>query len=63
MSRGWQNLRWLPNTPGYVFTGMRHDGQTVKCRIVRGPDGQHQVTGEKLENLTGWREPVAADKK
>lgn len=54
-------LAWLPNTAGYRFVGVKNDGKTVKCRVVRDADtGQHSVKGVDEDvnyaDLRGWKE-------
>ena len=57
-------LSELPNTEGFRFVGIRHDGSRVNCRQVREYDGVQLLTGDvadgtRGDTLAGW-EPTCA---
>ena len=60
-SRKAKPLAWLPNTAGYLFTGIKHDGSEVRCRVTKNPaTGMHSVKGlvqdVTYQDLRGWKE-------
>ena len=54
MSR-YQNLAQLPQTAGYRFVALGHDGMEVLCRLVRGATGDLKVAGVPWDQIRGWR--------
>lgn len=52
----YKNLAQLPNTRGYRFVGLCHDGREVECRVAQKPDGSHYVASPvEYRELRGWR--------
>lgn len=51
--RAMRPLAWLPNNPGMLFLGVKHDGARVTC-TVRQVDGLCRVDGAALADLAGW---------
>jgi len=49
-------LRDLPNIHGYEFIGVRWDGSSEPCRIIKCDDGLHRIAGDKYKDLKAWRE-------
>lgn len=49
-----RQLRHLPNTDGFLFTGITWSFEHVQCRIERGDDGVHRIVGAELRDLRGW---------
>lgn len=49
-----KQLRYLPNTDGFLFTGVTWSYEHVKCQIERGDDGIHRIVGAALSDLRGW---------
>lgn len=49
-------LALLPNTPGYTFTGVRHDGTYCACHVVLDiAAGIHKIAGDATySELKGW---------
>ncbi len=54
--RGELPLRDLPNIHGYRFVGVRLDGSSEPCRVVKCEDGLHRIEGGKWHELRAWRE-------
>ena len=49
-------LSLLPNSNGFRFTGIKHDGTEAHCIVVRKSDGCHVIMGEaKYYDLKGWK--------
>jgi hypothetical protein len=49
-----RQLRHLPNTDGFLFTGFTWGFERVQCSIKRGDDGIHRIVGASLSDLRGW---------
>lgn len=49
-----RQLRHLPNTDGFLFTGITWSFERVQCSIKRGDDGIHRIVGASLSDLRGW---------
>lgn len=55
MSGRQQPMVLLPNTPGFRFVGMRHDGTELPCMVKRGTDGKNFISGIEFNQLRSWR--------
>lgn len=56
-------LGWLPNRDGFRFVGIKHDGSTAVCTVVRDPaTGMHRIAEGPVADFRGWRDfiPVAS---
>jgi hypothetical protein len=48
-------LKDLPNSHGFAFIGVRHNGTSSKCHVFKLPCGTHEIRGEaKYSDLEGW---------
>jgi hypothetical protein len=48
-------LKDLPNTPGFRFSGVLHSGDRVPCIVMRDYDGLCRVGGAARScDLSGW---------
>jgi len=55
MSR-YKPLGLLPNTRGYRFIGLTHDGKEVACMVAKALDGTHYVSSSVgYSELRSWR--------
>jgi hypothetical protein len=48
-----RKLKDLPNQDGYEFTGITVSG-SVPCKVMKGEDGLHHVSGVEYDRLIGW---------
>jgi hypothetical protein len=56
-------LGWLPNRAGFRLLGIKHDGTTAVCMVIRDPaTGMHRIAEAPVTAFRGWRDviPVAS---
>jgi len=46
--------RDIPNVDGFRFTAVTHDGEKIKSKVIKRPDGTHGVRGAKFSEIKGW---------
>lgn len=60
-------LIWLPNTEGFKFVGITHEGEEIDCTVKRISCGTHQVVDCEgklvFHKLKGWRSKWGTDSK
>lgn len=49
-----KQLRYLPNTDGFLFTGVTWGFEHVQCEIDIDDDGVIHIIGASLSDLRGW---------
>ncbi len=47
-------LAWLPNEVGFRFVGVRHDGSTLECTVIKDENGMHRIKEIAIAELIGW---------
>lgn len=52
----YRSLSELPNTKGFRFVGVRHDGTLAECYVQQDPKSRcHFVAGDAIyRDLKGW---------
>lgn len=46
--------RDIPNVDGFKFIAVTHDGEKIKSKVIRRPNGTHGVRGAKFSEIKGW---------
>lgn len=52
--RQMKQLRYLPNTDGFLFTGVTWGFEHVQCEIDIDDDGVIHIIGASISDLRGW---------